>query len=121
MEEKRRSIRMDIDVQIQLKAVNSDETMGKIYNVDVINISRGGMAFRCKDELCVDGFYDTQITIWTKETIHALIRIVRKADNGEYGCKFASILPTDLFKIEVYELFNYYDGMHEEESREGST
>lgn len=114
MEEKRRSIRMDIDVQIQLKAVNSDETMGKVYNVDVINISRGGIAFRCKDELCIDGFYDTQITIWTKETIHALIQIVRKSGKDEYGCKFASILPTDQFKIEVYELFNYYGGDVEE-------
>ena len=51
MEEKRRSKRMDIDVRINLKSIDVDEEDGKIYEVDVVNISRGGIAFKCKEEL----------------------------------------------------------------------
>ena len=85
MEEKRRSKRMDIDVRINLKSIDVDEEDGKIYEVDVVNISRGGIAFKCKEELEIDGFYDTQITIWTKEKINTVIQVLRRNKDDSYG------------------------------------
>lgn len=106
MEEKRRSVRMDIDVTICLKAIEDNGKFEKTYDVEVINISRGGMAFKCKEELVVHGFYDTQITIWTKERLSTVIEILHE-DDGVYGAKFVGMSASDQFKIEVYELFNY--------------
>lgn len=108
MEEKRRSKRMDIDVRINLKSIDVDEEDGKIYEVDVINISRGGIAFKCKEELEIDGFYDTQITIWTKEKINTVIQVLRRNKDGSYGGKFVGMSAADQFKIEVYELFTIH-------------
>ena len=107
MEEKRRSKRMDIDVQINLKSIDADEEDSKTYEVDVINISRGGIAFKCKEELEIDGFYDTQITIWTKEKINTVIQVLRRNKDNSYGGKFVGMSASDQFKIEVYELFTF--------------
>ncbi|MBO5279028.1 MAG: PilZ domain-containing protein [Lachnospiraceae bacterium] len=106
MEEKRRSKRMDIDVKISLRAIEGDGTAGRSYEVEVMNISRGGMAFKCLEELSIKGFYDTQITIWTKERINTVIQVLHK-DGDVYGGKFVGMAAPDQFKIEVYELFNY--------------
>lgn len=108
MEEKRRSKRINIDVKISLRAIEGDGTAGKSYEVDVVNISRGGMAFRCPEELSINGFYDTQLTIWTKERINTVIQILHQ-DGDVYGGKFVGMAAADQFKIEVYELFNYPD------------
>ena len=108
MEEKRRSKRMDIDVQINLKSIDADEEDAKTYEVDVINISRGGIAFKCKEELEIDGFYDTQITIWTKEKINTVIQVLRRNKDDSYGGKFVGMSASDQFKIEVYELFTFH-------------
>ncbi len=109
MEEKRRSKRMDINVRISLRAIDADEDDDKTYQVDVINISKGGMAFRCDEEITVNGFYDAQITLWTKEKIGAVIQVLRKNGDNSYGGKFVGVSTSDLFKIEVYELFHYPD------------
>ena len=106
MEEKRRSKRMDIDVTISLKAIENGDNSGKTYDVEVMNISKGGMAFKCDEELVIHGFYDTQITIWTKEKINTVIEVLHK-DEESYGAKFVGMPAADQFKIEVYELFNY--------------
>lgn len=107
MEEKRRSRRMDINVRISLRAIDADEDERKIYEVDVINISKGGMAFKCEEELCINGFYDTQINIWTKERINTVVQVLRKNNDHSYGGKFVGMSAADQFKIEVYELFKY--------------
>lgn len=106
MEEKRRSKRMSINVKISLKAIEGNGVAGKIYEVEVINISRGGIAFKCDEELVINGFYDTQITIWTQERINTVIKVLHK-DRDVYGGKFVGMAAADQFKIEVYELFNY--------------
>lgn len=109
MEEKRKSKRMDIDVHIQLKAIEgSNATKGQEYEVDVINVSRGGIGFRCSETLAVGDYYDIQIVIWTKERIDGVIKIIRYND-GVYGGQFIGLSPADSMKIEIYELFNYPD------------
>ncbi len=107
MEEKRSSKRMNIDVSIQLKPIDGIHVDSKAYEVEVQNISRGGMAFYCKEPLMLNGFYDAHIVIWTKEKIDAVIQVVRKQDNNVYGCHFISMSTVDNAKIEIYELFNY--------------
>lgn len=110
MEEKRRSKRMELKVQISLRAIDADDDDdSRTYDVELVNISKGGMAFKCEEDICINGFYDAQITLWTKEKISAVVQVLRKNRDGAYGGKFVGISSADLFKIEVYEMFNYPD------------
>lgn len=105
--EKRRSRRMDISVSIRLKPIEPDGEE-RDYFVDVINVSRGGMAFKSAEELTIDNYYDTQIIIWTKERIETVVRIVRR-DGDTYGSEFVGLSSADEMKINIYEMFNYSD------------
>lgn len=108
MREKRHAKRMDLEVKLTLRSIGEKTTENKSYDVEVINISKGGMAFKCEKDLQIGGFYDIRVIIWTKEKVDAVIRIVRK-DEDIYGAEFVGLNPNDQFRIEVYELFNYSD------------
>lgn len=106
MEEKRRAKRMEIDVQVKLKAITEGKKETAPVEVFVTNISKKGMAFECGQELMLNSYYDVTIQIWTKEKIDAVIQVVRR-DENVYGSKFIGMSPADQMKIEIYELFNY--------------
>lgn len=112
MQEKRRSKRMGINVRIKLQKV-TDNLMNHGLNenefeVNVVNISKGGMAFRSKETLALNSFYDTRVVLWTKDAFDTVIEIVRMENFGEeetlYGCRFVGISTTDQFKIDVYQI-----------------
>lgn len=112
MEEKRGSKRLEIAVTVELSRLdNNDVTTVKYADVDVVNISKTGLAFRCSQELAIDSCFNAKIQIWTKETIDTIFKIVRSAgkkEDGkyEYGCIFVGMTDTDALKIEIYQLFN---------------
>lgn len=109
--EKRRARRMDISVSIRLKPIEPNgET--KDYYVDVVNLSKSGMAFKSGEVLKVDDYYDTQITIWTQERINTVIRIVRR-EGDIYGSEFVGLDTADEMKIKIYEMFNYPEDSEE--------
>jgi len=103
--EKRRERRMDISVNIRLKPIGTNGA-DEEFVVDVINLSKSGMAFKCDKTLEIGDCYDTQITIWTQERINTLIRIVRCEDNM-YGSEFIALDSADAMKIKIYEMLNY--------------
>lgn len=105
MEEKRHSRRMDLDVHIKIKTIEKDGN-NKNYDVDVVNLSKGGMAFTCQQSLAIGGFYDVQIVTWMKEKIDTVIKVIRLND-GVYGGTFVGLPPSDAMKIEIYEMFNF--------------
>lgn len=113
VEEKRWTKRIGIDAKIKLKSIKNRKTVYELnkeeFDVDVINISKGGMAFKTKETLALNSFYDSKVVLWTKETFDAVIEIVRMENNGEddyitYGCKFIGLNPADQFKIDVYQI-----------------
>lgn len=110
-QERRRANRMDIDVTIKINSVNgaSDGTEKKI-DVEVVNLSKDGLAFVSKDKLELNTFYDTTVLLWTKEKFDSVIEIVRaeETEDGEmlYGCRFIGIMPSDQLKIQIYEMVN---------------
>ena len=112
-QERRKSNRMDIDVRIKLNSVKTKRDTSDLnkdeFEVKLINVSRDGLAFGCTEKLQLNTYYDTTITLWTKEKFETVIEIVRvekpSADNSDiYGCKFIGILPTDQMKIQIYEM-----------------
>ena len=111
--EKRWSKRIGIDAKIKLKSIKNNKTVYAVnedeISVEVINISKGGMAFKSEEQLPLNSYYDADVVLWTKETFGAVIEIVRmeNADDEDkitYGCKFIGLSAADQFKIDVYQI-----------------
>lgn len=112
--EKRWAKRMSIDANIKLRSIKNNKAAAYNLNedemeVEVINISKGGMAFKTQELLPLNSYYDAKVVLWTKETFNAIIEIIRMENDGSsddttYGCKFVGITPADQFKIDVYQI-----------------
>ena len=111
-QERRKSNRMDINVKIKLNSVKSNANTVNLkqeeFEVELVNISRGGLAFRSNEKLALNTYYDTTIVLWTKEKFQTVIEIVRMENYGDektlYGCRFIDIMPSDQLKIQIYEM-----------------
>lgn len=104
MEERRKSRRIDLECTLTAKRIDSGNK-GEI-TIDIQDVSKSGIGFLCKEELEMDAVYEAHIVIWTKETIHTLLRIVRIANHGEtylYGAVFMGLSELDLYRISVYD------------------
>lgn len=110
MEEKRKHKRLELDVNVQLERLDEDDvTTLKYVHVDVTDISRSGLGFRCAKELEIGSYYDTKIQIWTKEVVNVVVEIVRRIENADgyqYGAVFVGMTDTDALKIDIYQIFN---------------
>ena len=110
MEEKRKHKRLELDVTVELERLDKDGvTTLKFVHVDITDLSRSGIGFRSKQELEVGTYYDTKLTIWTKEVIDAVIEIVRSSETEDgyvYGAEFIGMTDTDALKIDIYQIFN---------------
>lgn len=111
-QERRKSNRMDINVKIKLNSVKTNANTVNLkqeeFEVELVNISRGGLAFRSNEKLALNTYYDTTIVLWTKEKFQTVIEIVRMENYGDektlYGCRFIGIMPSDQLKIQIYEM-----------------
>lgn len=111
MEEKRKSRRLDLDVAIELERLDQgDMTTLKLVHVNVTDLSSSGMGFNTTQPLENGALYDTRIKIWTKETVQAVIRIVRceKLEDDSYHCgaTFVGLMSSDALKINIYSMLN---------------
>lgn len=111
MEEKRKYKRLDLEVDLQLERLDEDEiTTIKYARVRVNDLSRGGIGFTSKQQLEVHSYYNAKIQIWTKETVDAVIEIIRCQKNPDggynYGGVFIGMVDSDALKIQIYELFS---------------
>jgi len=109
--EKRKSKRTDIDVTISLRRLDDKYVSGysgDTIDVNVINISKDGIAFKSEYEFKLNTYHDTVITLDNKESFETVIEIIRMENMGElettYGCRFVGINSEDRFKIEVYQI-----------------
>ena len=108
--ERRKSKRLPLDVSIELEKLEIEDIITvKYLTVEVINLSRSGLAFKSQHELKIGSYYDTRIQIWTKEILDTVIEIVRvNEEDGMYvyGCSFVGMTETDTLKIDIYQMFN---------------
>ena len=114
MEERRNSRRLPIDVTIELERIDNNEgiTTLKLVHVDVTDLSKSGIGFSTQAQLEVGSYYNTKLQIWTKETIDAVIEIVREQeqeDTNHYGAKFIGMIEMDELKIDIYRIFYEYN------------
>lgn len=110
MEEKRKSCRHEIHLEIKLRRLNGGplETNATPEIVELRDLSRNGLGFFSRKELEIGSFYDAKITLWTKETMNAMFEIVRSQPDGDgyvYGGMFVALPECEAFRIDVYEMF----------------
>lgn len=77
--------------------------------IDIVDISKSGIGFECAQPLMIGEVYESYLTIWTKEVLHAFLRIVRidlKEDGYSYGAVFIGMPEMDSARIEVYQTIN---------------
>ena len=103
--EKRKSRRTDVNVYISLRQLDDKYVSGyagDTVDVNVINISKDGMAFKSDYKFKPNTYYDTIVILAT------VIEIIRMSNSGDtettYGCRFVGISKEDQFKIEVYQI-----------------
>lgn len=105
MEERRRVKRTDLKATILIKRLDGSETHEA--SIDVTDVSKSGIGFYCHEPLTIQSVYESYLTIWTKEVLHAFIQIVRIEQIGNkeyhYGAIFVGMSEMDASRIEVYQ------------------
>ena len=104
MEERRRNRRTRLTSSIVMKRL--DNGREEEVDIEVVDISKAGVGFTCKEPLMIGAIYEAYLTIWTKEVLHAVVEIVRiekKEDTISYGAVFVGMPEMDAFRIEVYQ------------------
>ena len=104
MEERRKSKRTLMESKIVMKRLDSNDNRQVIINI--IDVSKSGIGFECDEALTIGDVYESFLTIWTQEIIHAFLQIVRieLSSNGYvYGATFVGMPEIDSARIEVYQ------------------
>lgn len=111
MEEKRRNKRTAMNSQLLMKHLGGEDHTE--VDIEIVDLSKGGVGFKAKESLQMGEVYEAQLIIWTKEVIHAFLQIVRinKATETEYiyGAVFIGLTEIDAARIEVYQTINDSD------------
>ena len=54
-----------------------DDNSSQDVAIDIVDVSKTGIGFNCKEQLQIGAIYEGFLTIWTKEVIHSFLQIVR--------------------------------------------
>ena len=109
MAEQRKSKRMDLECKLLLKRLDQADSNAREVNVTVKDVSKQGIGFTCSEELSNGAVYECLLTIWTKETLHTFVEIIRvipKEGHYFYGGIFIGMSETDMARIEIYSEFS---------------
>lgn len=107
MQERRKSRRTELKSRLIIKRLDGDDHQE--VGIDITDLSKTGIGFTCEEPLLIGNVYETFLTIWTKEVLHAFLEIVRieKAeDTFVYGAFFVGMPEMDSSRIMVYQTIN---------------
>lgn len=104
MEEKRRNKRTELISKLLLKRLDGSSV--EEVAIEVNDVSKTGVGFNSDKPLMIGAVYETYLTIWTKEVLHAFVEIVRIEKVGNkfsYGGIFIGMPEMDAARIETYQ------------------
>lgn len=107
MEERRKSKRTEMSSRLMIKRLDGGEN--KEVAINIVDLSKDGIGFECAEALAIGEVYESYLTIWTREVLHAFLRIVRielKQGGYFYGAVFVGMPEMDSARIEVYQTVN---------------
>ncbi|MCR5157178.1 MAG: PilZ domain-containing protein [Butyrivibrio sp.] len=105
MEDKRKHKRLQLTGEIILKQLGGSGE-ATAAQIEIHDCSRDGIGFTTDAQLTIGNNYEANLTLWTKETLHVFVQIVRASKEGNdfhYGGIFIGMPDTDKMRIEVYE------------------
>lgn len=94
--------------KLVIKKIGNDTSKGEV-SIEIVDVSKTGVGFNCTETLQIGEVYESYLTIWTKEVIHALLQIVRielTTDGYSYGAVFIGMPEMESARIEVYQTIN---------------
>lgn len=104
MEEKRRNKRTELLSKLVIKRLDGSGV--EEVNIEVNDVSKTGVGFSSKTALTIGAVYESFLTIWTKDVLHAFLEIVRIEKTGDkftYGAIFIGMPEMDAARIETYQ------------------
>lgn len=107
MEERRKSKRTHLPSRLVIKRLDSGKS--EEVEIEIVDVSKTGVGFLCPEPLTIGAVYESYLTIWTKEVLHAFLQIVRIVMEGKefsYGAVFIGMPEIDASRIEVYQTIN---------------
>ena len=110
MDERRRSLRTELEAELVMKRLDQPGFDSKA-GIQVTDVSKTGVGFLCSESLEMGAVYEANLTVWTKEVIHAFIqitRIERVKDGFRYGGFFVGMNELDAYRIAVYQTVEDY-------------
>ncbi len=106
--DKRRSKRTKLNSTLILKRLDAPHKSEEI-DIEVIDVSKSGVGFSCDKALEIGAVYETYLTIWTSEVLHAFLQIIRIVmEDGQYiyGSVFIGMPEMEANRISVYQTFS---------------
>lgn len=114
MKEKRDGRRIGLSAKLLIKNMNDDVEKTEFAVIEVLDVSKTGVGFRCDRPLSIGAVYETFLKIWTDEVIHAFLKIVRieQEEEGRYICGtiFIGLPEMNAKRIEIYDLLDRIEG-----------
>ena len=107
MDERRKNKRTLMDSSIVIKKLDNEDH--REVAINITDVSKVGIGFECEEVLSIGDVYESFLTIWTKEVIHAFLQIVRielGSSGYVYGASFIGMPEIDSARIEVYQTIN---------------
>lgn len=104
MEERRKTKRTEMNSKLLIKRLDGEER--KDVSIAIQDISKTGIGFTCREPLGIGEVYESYLTIWTKEVLHAFLQIVRiemEEKGFSYGATFVGMPEMEAARIEVYQ------------------
>ena len=106
--ERRKNKRMGLETRLIMKRLDSDVQPNEVA-IEIIDVSKTGIGFNCTVPLEIGAVYEAYLTLWTKETLHTFIEVVRLIPDSEtfkYGGIFVGMSEMDSARIQIYGTIN---------------
>lgn len=110
--DRRRNKRTSMPTKLVIKKVGDSSGIEEVA-VEIVDVSKTGVGFNCSEPLQIGEVYESYLTLWTKEVLHALLQVVRielTQDGYSYGSIFVGMSEMDAARIEVYQTVNDNQG-----------
>jgi c-di-GMP-binding flagellar brake protein YcgR len=108
MDERRRNKRLPLKLELNISALFKQDNLG-ITNLDeqieVMDISKSGVGFKCKDELPLNYYFDAKIELTQEKFFYGVLKIVRvekQEDSYFIGAEFVGLAEILSKNIEAY-------------------
>src|SRR5574344_2091785 len=107
--ERRKEKRTDLSVKLFMNRLDTKDK--EAVPIEVLDLSKAGIGFICEKVLEKGAVYEADLKIWTGDTIHAFIEIVRVSEEvggGIFGGLFIGMPESDWCRIRVYETYQEF-------------